>query len=316
MAVGTYLWLLLLWLVGSLARDAELIAPDSAVAFRWQAGARVLTLIVFMHVAAACLRGGKLRWFFWPFNIVWLVRRWWRGGYYAAARDAVWDFVSALRLPYYFWLGVRGFAGAVLWLAIPVTLLASSVWLPVLGVLGAVLLIPVLLWLPFVQARFAAEDRFRAFLELGAVRQAYCRAPWAHALAVAVTYTLALPLFLLKIEVTPREALWLPALAFIIFSIPARVLVGWSQAPRPAQALAVHLVRSVRHAPLCCRLSFGAVPVPVHLVVRHRQPLRAASVSSTGALFESAALVCHNEPQTGMRTEPATQARAKERIMK
>ena len=34
-----------------------------------------------------------------------------RGRMYVEARDAVWDFVVALKLPYYFWLGLRGFAG-------------------------------------------------------------------------------------------------------------------------------------------------------------------------------------------------------------
>jgi hypothetical protein len=230
MALGTYLWLLPLWLVASLARDAELIAPGSDIAQRWQIATRALALFVFLHVAIACARGGKLRWFFWPFNIIWLARQLWRGGYYVRARDAVWDFMMRLRLPYYFWLGLRGFAGAFLWLVLPVTLLALGTRFPALGILGALLLALVLYWLPFLQARFAAGNRLRAFIEIGAVRQAFRRAPWAHAFALAITFLLALPLFLLKIEVTPREALWLPALAFIVFSFPARVLVGWALA--------------------------------------------------------------------------------------
>ena len=59
-------------------------------------------------------RGGRLRYFFWcTGNVVWLRRRLWRGGYYVEARDAVWDFVTGLRLPYYWWLGFRGFVGGL-----------------------------------------------------------------------------------------------------------------------------------------------------------------------------------------------------------
>ena len=52
------------------------------------------------------------------------MRRLLRGGYYSEARDAVWDVTQSLRLPYYFWLGCRGFLAAMAWLIIPVSLLA------------------------------------------------------------------------------------------------------------------------------------------------------------------------------------------------
>ena len=38
----------------------------------------------------------------------------------------------------------------------------------------------------------------------------------------------ALPLYLLKLELTPREVLILPSLVFVVFSWPARVLCGWA----------------------------------------------------------------------------------------
>jgi len=43
-----------------------------------------------------------------------------RGRMYSQARDAVWDFAVSLRLPQYFWLGLRGFAGALAWLPRPI----------------------------------------------------------------------------------------------------------------------------------------------------------------------------------------------------
>jgi hypothetical protein len=194
-------------------------------------GLVVAAALVTLHVVVACSRGGRLRHFLWPFtNPGWLVRRLRRGGYYVEARDAVWDFVVALRLPYYFWLGLRGFVGALLWLAPPVTLLAAGRRAPVLGFLGAAILAWVVLHVPFLQVRFATENRFRAFFEPRAIRRHFACAPWAFALALLVTLAFSLPLYLLKIEMIPREAAWLPSLVFILFIFPARLLTGWAYA--------------------------------------------------------------------------------------
>ena len=226
--LGTWLVLLPLRLVASLAHSARIVDPDGEVARRWNVALLILTGLAAVHVAAAVSRGGRLRYFFWPFNPIWFLRRIRRGNYYAEARDAVWDFVTALRLPDYFWLGLRGFAGAMAWLLLPVTLLAIGSRAPVFALLGTLLLLLVLLYLPFFQAHFAAENRFRAFVELGAIRSLFKRAPWAFALAFAVTLLFALPLYLLKIEMIPREAAWLPSLVFITFTLPARLLTGWA----------------------------------------------------------------------------------------
>ncbi len=43
-----------------------------------------------------------------------------------------------------------------------------------------------------------------------------------------MTLLFALPLYLLKIEMVPREAAWLPSLVFIAFIFPARLLTGWA----------------------------------------------------------------------------------------
>ncbi len=40
----------------------------------------------------------------------------------------------------------------------------------------------------------------------------------------------AIPLYLLKIEMVPHEAAWLPSLVFVIFLAPARLLAGWAYA--------------------------------------------------------------------------------------
>jgi hypothetical protein len=229
-------WLLLLpvRLVASLAQSARIIDPSGRSAAGWRIGLAILIGLTALHIGAACLRGGRIRYFLWPFNIVWLLRRLVSGGYYTQARDAVWETVVGLRLPYYFSLGLRGFIGAFVWLALPITLLAAghrpTPAAPLIGFLGAALLALVLLYVPFLQMRLAANNRLSEAFRIGAVRADFRRAPWAFAFAFVLTLLLALPLYLLKIEIVPREAAWLPGLVFVAFIFPSRLTTGWALA--------------------------------------------------------------------------------------
>jgi hypothetical protein len=228
---GAWLCLLPVRLVSSMASSAELIDPDGPIARQWRAGLLVLSLLTAAHVAGSCARGGRLRHFAWPpGNLIWLIGRLRRGGMYAESRDATWDFVRALRLPHYIRLGALGFAGAMAWLVVPVVLLAMGQRAPLAGVVGALGLGIVVPFLPFLQVRFAAEGRFAAMFEVCAVRERFRRAPWAFALAFLLTVTAAVPLYLLKIEIVPREAAWLPGLLFVGFLFPARLACGWAYA--------------------------------------------------------------------------------------
>ena len=222
-------WLLVwpLRLVSSLAASARLIAPGSRADRGWSTALVVLSVLVVVHILGACWRGGKLRHFFWPAPFK-LLREVWRGGAYGRARDAVCDFILGLRLPYYFWLGLRGLAGGLVWLVVPITLLAAGRRAPPLGFLGGLLLVVVLVYLPFLQTRFAAENRFGALFEVRGVRALFRRAPLAFWLALVVTLAFAVPLYLLKIEIIPREAAWLPSLVFVVFTLPARMITGWA----------------------------------------------------------------------------------------
>jgi hypothetical protein len=241
--LGIWVLLLPVRLLADLTHSAQIIDPSGSVAGRWRVALFVLIGLTTLHIGGACARGGRLRYFFWPLNIIWVLRRLRRGGYYAQAREAVWDTAGSLRLTHYFWLGLRGFVGALAWLALPVTLLALAqrhmVAATLAGFLGAVLLAVVLLYLPFLQMRLAAANRLSAVFELRAARSDFQRAPWAFAFAFLVTLLFALPLYLLKIEFIPREAAWLPGMVFITFIFPARLLTGWAmsralrrQAPR------------------------------------------------------------------------------------
>jgi hypothetical protein len=227
--LGAGLMVLPLQLVSSLWLSAELIDPGGGTAFGWRIALVVLSILAGLHIALACACGGRLRYFLFPFlNPLWLGLRLAKGGYFTQARDAIWDFAASLRLHYYFWLGLRGFIGSFLWLAVPVTMLAVGRKLPLIGVLGWLWLLIVLLYVPFLQVQFAAQNRWRALFDIAGVRQHYRKAPWAFAFAFFVTLSFALPLYLLKIEMIPREAAWLPNLVFIVFIFPARLLTGWS----------------------------------------------------------------------------------------
>ena len=224
---GVWLMLWPLRFASKMAAAARLIEPGSPADRGWSIALTVLTVLMAAHIIGACWRGGKLRHFFWPAPIR-LFKQLRRDGAYAEARDAVWNFVTGLRLPYYFWLGLRGFIGGLVWLFLPISMLAAGQQAPIVGFVGGLALLVVLLYLPFVQSRFAAENRFRAMFEVRAVRRLFRRAPIAFLTALFVTLLFALPLYLLKIEIIPREAAWLPSLLFVMFIYPTRLLTGWA----------------------------------------------------------------------------------------
>ena len=234
--LGTWLLLLPLRIVSDLWDSARLIDPESEPTRNLRFLLILLTVLLIGQILWAWNRGGRLRHFFWPAPL--RLVRWLRTrGKLATARDALWDFVMALRLGYYFSLGLRGFVGAIAWLAVPVLVMLAVQTVPaetpqgllaVLSLVGGMLLALVVLYLPLLQAHFAAENRLRAMFELRAVRGIFRRAPVACWFALLVTLLFSIPLYLLKVELTPREVTWLPSLLFVIFIFPARVLTGWA----------------------------------------------------------------------------------------
>jgi hypothetical protein len=230
-AAGTWLALVPVWLAASYARSAELIDPGGRIARNWRIALVVVTALSLFHIAVSCARGGRLRYFLWPFgHPFWLVRRLRRGGLYHEARDGLWAFVADLRLPYYFRLGLIGFLGTLAWLAVPALLIAATGTAPLLAVLGALLLAVIVPFLPFLQVRYAVEGRLSALFSRRAIRDHFRRAPWAFAFSLVILLLAAIPLYLLKIEKIPREAAWLPSLVFVLFLAPARLLTGWAYA--------------------------------------------------------------------------------------
>lgn len=231
--LGTWLCLWPARLVASFAYDAHLASSGSPLARAWRVAVFIVTALTVAHIVWAWMRGGKLRHFLWPAPVK-LMKRIFRGGMYRDARDATWDFVASLRLPHYFWLGLRGFAGGVAWLFLPLLLFAAATLLPegpgpvLLSLLGGLLLAIVLLYVPFLQTHFAVEQRFVALFDIATVRAQFKRAPLAFWFALLITLLFALPLYLLKIEMVQREVAWIPSLVFVLFILPARLLAGWA----------------------------------------------------------------------------------------
>jgi hypothetical protein len=231
--VAAAIWLSLVppWLVGSYAHSAQLIDPGGPVARNWRVALVVVTALSLLHIAASCARGGRFRHFLWPIgHPFWLYRQLRDGVLYSETRDGLWAFVAGLRMPYYFRLGLVGFLGTLAWLIVPAILIGATQRFPLLGALGALLLAFIVPFLPFLQVRYAVEGRVSALFSRRAIRDRFRRAPWAFPFSLLVLLAAAIPLYLLKLEMIPREAAWLPSLVFVIFLAPAHALVGWAYA--------------------------------------------------------------------------------------
>jgi hypothetical protein len=231
LAAGIWLATVPAWLIGALARSAALVDPGSPAAGGWRVLLVIVVGLTVFHVGIACARGGRLRHFLWPFgHPFWLVRRLRQGGLYTESRDQLWAFLTSLRPWYYFRLGLVGFLGTLAWLIIPAILISAGGRVPPLGFLGVLLLSVVVPFLPFLQVRYAVEGRIPALFSRRAIRERFRRAPWAFAFSLMILLVASIPLYLLKIEMIPREAAWLPSLVFVLFLAPARLLTGWAYA--------------------------------------------------------------------------------------
>ncbi|MDA7916154.1 hypothetical protein N9B94_02865 [Verrucomicrobia bacterium] len=230
--IGTWLCLFPLRFVASVWRDAELLSPGSDNAAGWRAGLMLVTMLTVWHVSWALIRGGRIRYFFWPAPIRFF--RWLNEAHEPKEQiDKMLDYCRSLNLPHYFKIGAMAFGGAVAFLLLPVSILILASNLPPAGagffsLLGAAILFPVVLYLPFLQARFAVDGRFRALFEVREVRRLFRRSPIAFVISLFVTLLFALPLYLLKIELPPKELTWLLSLLFVAFIFPARLLTGWA----------------------------------------------------------------------------------------
>ena len=234
-ALGVFLWLIPLQVLAARAADAAIIDPTGVAALRLSRLKFVLAALIATHLCMAIARGGAMGCFFRPIkNFRWLRQQFRNGAYWDNAHRHVVEFVDELRIRHHFVLGLKGFVGAMVWLAIPTALYAfydvpkrDSPGAIFVTVIGGLMLILAFAWVPFLQARLAAENRFRAMFELKAIRQAFRRSPLCWLLAVVLVYALSLPLYVTKVRLLPQDAMWLLTAVFIVTIYPARIVTGW-----------------------------------------------------------------------------------------
>lgn len=231
--IGCWLWLLPLRLLAGAASDASIINPGGTSAARMQTLVVVAWGVLSVHLCLALARGGSPGCFVRPLrNLRWLIGRLREGTYFDEASRHAREFVFRLRLRHHFWLGLRGFAAALIWLVVPTAIFAVSNGTDggqiLVKLIGGALLAITLAWVPFLQARLATSNRFADGFALREVRRLFEYAPLAWLMTLAVVYVLALPLYLFKAFVLPREAMWPITLIFIASIYPARVMTGWA----------------------------------------------------------------------------------------
>ncbi|QDT13743.1 DUF4013 domain-containing protein [Stieleria marina] len=210
---------------------AQLINPGSAQAVVLRFLAIVCSFVATMYLLWAWVRGGRPRHYLWPQPKRFLKESW-RWATWRDIPDRLWEFTIALELPRLFWLGARGAVGTLVWLIPGMIIIAAnrSGEGGLAGLIGGLSLLVMgvtLLYLPMLQAHFAAENRLSAMFELRTIRRNFVAAPWAWFAAMLLgLVVLPVPLYLLKVEATPREVAWLPCVVFVAFILPARIFEG------------------------------------------------------------------------------------------
>lgn len=219
-----------LYLVSSLRQSAIIIDPSPEVARNWTFVLGVMTALALGQLAIAISEGGRVHQILVPALRPRRIGQGlsWQG--YARCRDQFWGLVSTFRLPFLFWLGVRGFFGGALWIAIPATLLTIPPQIRPINLLGFLLASFSCSMIPFLQTHLAAENRLAGIVEVRPVFERFRRAPLEFLLALVATLLLATPLYLIKIFQFPPDLAWLASFLFLISLYPARLLAGWAYA--------------------------------------------------------------------------------------
>ncbi|XZE53932.1 DUF4013 domain-containing protein [Planctomycetaceae bacterium SH139] len=239
------------------AYTAELLSANNPQTATLRTSAWFMVVAGMIYLSWAWVRGGRLRDYLWPQPVRFL-REAWRPTTWSSAGDRFWEFLGSFQFPKLFWLGLRGGLATLVWITLPALLIVGATRNGETGLAGLVGLFGlatmgfVVLYLPMLQAQFATENSWRAMFAWRRTRRAFAQAPIAYWLGTSATLLFAIPLYLLKIEATPKEVVWLPALFFIAFMLPAHVLTGWAMGRAGRQTKKTNIWNSVLR--MTCRL--------------------------------------------------------------
>jgi len=221
-------------------------------------GLTIMKWVIGTHLLLAIAYGGRISSFFRPIrNLKWFLKATMTSQGRAELSTQIETLLDVMKPVHHFWLGLKAFFGAVLWLAIPSGMLVAVTNPerdnPVLGVvsfLGVLLMIPVMAWLPLLQVHQAVEGRFVSVFSIRTARAIISRVPLRWMLATVVLYALTFPLYLAKIRLLPGDAMLLITPFFIVLTYPTRLLMAWiyhqgHQRPVPAFFLWRWLIKLV-----------------------------------------------------------------------
>lgn len=236
------LWLPVL-LVTDLSYSVQLLRPGTSQAVAWRVAAFVVASVWLMWVTWAAMRGGRWWHMLWPRPIR-FAKQIWRRATWSKAADDLWALFERTRCIELWWLGLRAAAGALIWLAIPVSMMIIGLRAekmeiaPLIGLVGAISLTWVMLFLPFLQILMAERNRFKDIFSVREVRRRFRHAPLAMGLSLILLFALSIPLYLLRIEATPEQLTWLPSLFFVGIMFPSKLALGaamgyGARRPRP-----------------------------------------------------------------------------------
>lgn len=228
--------------------DAAVILGNTHERVQQMAGnLQLLQYIVAFHLLLSIARGGTVGCFLRPIkNVRWILKSIFTQQGRADISTGIEQVLTIAKPVQHFWIGLKAFFGAVLWLLIPAGLLvaysAPGRTSPLFGVasfLGVLLMIPVTAWLPMLQVHQAVTGKFRSIFTISAARTVIRNAPLSWMLTTVLMYAMTFPLYLAKIRLLPSDAMLVLTPFFIILTYPARILVAWAyhrgmSQPKPA----------------------------------------------------------------------------------
>ncbi len=196
----------------------------------------ILQTVIAVHLMLAIARGGTPGCFLRPIkNIRWFLKTTLSRQGRSEISTGIEQVLKIAKPMEHFWLGLKAFFGAVLWLFIPATLLVAysapariSPGYGFASFLGVMLMIPVTAWLPMLQIHQAVDGRFRSIFSIHAARTVIRNTPASWILTTVLMYAMTFPLYLAKIRLLPADALLVLTPFFILLTYPARVLVAWA----------------------------------------------------------------------------------------